>query len=149
MKKIRLRTVFAFLMAVLAGALLLHTSQNVQKTEAELSELQAAVDREKDSIRILKTEWAYLNNPERLERLARQFLKLAPSDLEHIKTDGTQIPPKIEPLPENAMQAQPVSYVSPPPSKPLPPASSIPSQQISKEKTLDDILQQVSKGGAE
>jgi hypothetical protein len=34
--------------------------------------------REKETIRVLEAEWSYLNQPDRLEKLARQHLKLEP-----------------------------------------------------------------------
>ena len=116
LKKIRLRTIFIFLIAGLSGALLLHTSQNVHNTEGELARIVADVTREKESIRLLRTEWAYLNSPPRLEKLANQYLGLFPSDPALIKTDGNAIPSKLPvPLPET--EARPVSYVPAPPCK--------------------------------
>lgn len=145
MKKIRLRTVFIYALAVLAGSMLLQTSQNVQQSEAELAAITADVNRENDSIRILKTEWAFLNSPGRLETLARQYLKLSPPDPGRIANDGTEIPAKTEPPVESPMQAQPVSFTPVPSAKPTP--SSI--KNPPKEKSLDDLLKQVSKEGGE
>lgn len=137
--KIRLRTVFMFLLAVLSGALLLHTSQNVHDTEVELAKIQDEVNREKDSIRLLKTEWAYLNSPDRLETLARQYLNFVPTDPTAISTDGTQVPPKIDPLLDNQIEGQPVSYTSP----------KAPTKKPAPEKSFNDVINQVTKGGAE
>jgi cell division protein FtsL len=155
MKRIRLRTVFIYTLAALCGALLLHTSQNVQQTEAELAAITGDVNREKESIRVLKTEWAYLNSPERLERLAKKFLNLSPPDPSQIKTDGLDIPAKaVPPLMEEepSMQAQPVSLTPPPqpsasapPQKPSPPAT----LKAPQEKTLDQLLKEVAEEGAE
>jgi hypothetical protein len=145
MKKIRLRTVFIYALAVLAGSMLLQTSQNVQQSEAELAAIAADVNRESDSIRILKTEWAFLNTPARLETLARQYLKLTPPDPVRITIDGTEIPAKTEPPSAPPLQAQPVSFTPVPSSKPTPP----PAKNLPKEKSLDDLLKQVSKEGGE
>jgi cell division protein FtsL len=142
LKKIRLRTVFAFVLAALSGALLLHTSQSVQKTETEVGELNAEIIREQDSIRMLKTEWAYLNSPARLETLAKQYLNLDPTDPAHIKTDGKQLPSK--PLPEDMMQAQPVAYIPVPPAKPHPPTYLKPAAVQPKEKSFDDLINSVA-----
>lgn len=109
--KIRVRTIFIFTLAAGAGALLLHTSQSVQDTEAELAQIQSELAREQDSIRLLKTEWAYLNNPERLETLAKNYLHFVPSDPAAMSTDGAFIPPKIDPLLDTEIQMQPVSYM--------------------------------------
>lgn len=143
MKKFGLRTLFIYIMAVLSGALLLHTSQNVHKAEEELAEIQASLDREKEAIHVLRTEWAFLNNPERLEMLARQFLKLSPSNPRQIKTDGSEIPARLELPATEPLQAQPVSYQAAPPSKPVPQAV---LKASPKEKTLDDLIKQVAEG---
>jgi cell division protein FtsL len=143
LKKIRLRTVFIFLLAGLSGVLLLHTSQNVQKTESELNKITAEVNREQESIRLLRTEWAYLNSPPRLETLARQYLKLEPSDPAFMKTDGQAIPAKPSDL---QMEAQPVSYAPAPSAKAVPPAQKTLPPQFPREKQFNDLLNDVAGG---
>lgn len=49
----------------------------VQNLHREVAELQKQLEHEKNSIHVLKAEWAYLNQPERLQRLAEKFLNLA------------------------------------------------------------------------
>ncbi len=154
MKKLRLRTVFVYMLAVLAGALLLHTSQNVQKEEEKLAVITAEAGREKDSIQVLRTEWAYLNNPGRLETLARKYLKLSPPDPARVAAEGDEIPAKTSPPAETPLSAQPVSYTPVPSSKPSPPIfkNTFENPTIKdspKEKSLDDLLNQITQGGAE
>lgn len=76
MKKIKLRTVFIFMLAALSGGMLLYTSQNVQQAERELSRIKISIAQEQESIRVLNAEWAYLNSPARLETLASDYLKM-------------------------------------------------------------------------
>ena len=97
MKKIRLRVVFVYLLAALSGALLLHTSQSVQQAEEKLNKVARSVAQEQDSIRVLKTEWAYLNNPARLEILAKQYLGLGPAEPEKIQTGSPALPVQADP----------------------------------------------------
>lgn len=78
MKGLKLRSFVIFALAAIAGAALLHTSQRVQHAEDRLSNLRADIAREQDAIRVLKAEWEYLNRPERLEKLAAEFLNLVP-----------------------------------------------------------------------
>lgn len=70
--------VFWFVLAVSSGTALFHTSQDVQDTLDETARLASATAEERESLRVLKAEWAYLNQPERLERLAAEHLDLAP-----------------------------------------------------------------------
>lgn len=60
--------VIAFL--ILSAGVLMHVSQNVQKLEREIALCDQAIDKENEKIRVLNAEWAYLNNPQRLEEIA-------------------------------------------------------------------------------
>src|SRR5258707_5135555 len=48
--------------------------------ERELLALAAEIAKEGEAIRVLKAEWGYLNQPERLQELARKHLALAPTN---------------------------------------------------------------------
>jgi cell division protein FtsL len=47
--------------------------------DAEIASLGKEIDTERDAIAVLRAEWSLLNRPERIERLAQKFLKLAPA----------------------------------------------------------------------
>ena len=115
MKRFRVRTFVIFALASLAGAALLHTSQNVQQAEDRLSVLQAEIQKEKDMIHVLKTEWEYLNRPERLEKLAGEFLDLVPPAPEAMTKDvlpeAASLPER--PVPQEENNVIPVSAQSP------------------------------------
>lgn len=64
--------------AVVCGALLFQTSQAVTDSRAQIDRLTAETRREEDSLRVLQAEWSYLNQPDRLEKLSAQYLKLTP-----------------------------------------------------------------------
>ena len=56
----------------------------VKAQERALAELQTSLAREAEAIRVLKAEWSYLNQPERLQSLARRHLSLAPTGASQI-----------------------------------------------------------------
>lgn len=47
--------------------------------DAEIATLAKQIDEERDAIAVLRAEWSLLNRPERIERLAQKYLKLAPA----------------------------------------------------------------------
>ena len=58
----------------------LYNGVNAAKThERELQTLTAEIAQEGEAIRVLRAEWSYLNQPERLQALARKYLALAPT----------------------------------------------------------------------
>lgn len=59
-----------------ASGILYQTSYRAQEQERELARLNRAIVAEQDSIQILKAEWAYLNDPARLEKASSEHLLL-------------------------------------------------------------------------
>lgn len=50
----------------------------VQRHEARLAQLNRQILESQEAIHVLKAEWSYLNQPERIEALARKYLALQP-----------------------------------------------------------------------
>ena len=46
--------------------------------DEEIASLGKEIDTERDNLAVLRAEWSLLNRPERIERLAEKYLKLAP-----------------------------------------------------------------------
>ncbi len=63
----------------------------VHNLHREMAEIKKHLEREKDSIHVLKAEWAYLNQPERLHRLSTKFLNLSEVKPCQISNDGNKI----------------------------------------------------------
>ena len=78
MKNFNVRDFVIFALAAISGAALLNVSQRVQHAEERLSAIKAEIAQEEDAVRLLRAEWAYLNRPGRLERMAQDFLDLLP-----------------------------------------------------------------------
>ena len=77
MKGFILKHIIAFILVILSGTLLMDVAQRVQKVEREIKRSEREIVREEEAIRTLKAEWAYLNDPSRLEVLAVGGLGLA------------------------------------------------------------------------
>ena len=57
--------------------------------DAEISSLNKRIDEERDALAVLRAEWSLLNRPERIERLAQKYLKLAPAKPSQLLTVDT------------------------------------------------------------
>jgi len=62
--------------AVAIGVALFYAKHRVQALDEQLAETNQAILADQESIHVLKAEWAYLNQPDRLERLSRRYLEL-------------------------------------------------------------------------
>jgi hypothetical protein len=83
--------IWAVLVAAAAG-FLFYTSHQAQELDAELEARHRAVIAEREAIRILHAEWAYLNEPGRLRELARRHTPLGPAMPVQIVADIDDIP---------------------------------------------------------
>lgn len=66
-------------LSVIVACALYALKDQVQRLEGELHRARAAVGAERTALDRLRTEWALLNQPGRLERLARTHLGLVPA----------------------------------------------------------------------
>ncbi len=158
MKLLRPRTFIIFALAGLSGTVLLHTSQNVQHAEERLEALELSVYREEEKIRMLRAEWETLNRPERLERLANEFLDLVPPSPEQMMVDHDALPefapadfaPELR-SEEPAMPVlQPVTYGAEKASVPKPRHKPVVKPRTSsrpqKEKAFGDLIDELGGG---
>jgi len=70
----RFAPLFWLVLILLAGGTLMKISYEVDAKEHELRHLNAQLAADEDSIRVLRAEWAYLNQPQRLEKLSAKYL---------------------------------------------------------------------------
>jgi cell division protein FtsL len=52
----------------------------------DIALLQKDIEAERDAVAVLRAEWSLLNRPERIERLAEKYLKLAPANPNQLVT---------------------------------------------------------------
>ncbi len=134
----RLSTLVALVLAIGSGTLLFRVSQHVQSKETELQSIKQAIAREEESIRVLKAEWVYLNQPERLEKLADKYLDLQSPQVKRLKYQGEEVPEPFYPaLPKSkpSLTPQPASLSV---SHSLSEASSQKTEPVTK-KLREDI----------
>jgi hypothetical protein len=67
---------FALIAAAIFGVY--HMKYRVQAEEEELTRLDLQIARDRDTIQVLRAEWAHLNEPARLTELAQRHLALSP-----------------------------------------------------------------------
>jgi 16S rRNA (cytosine1402-N4)-methyltransferase len=71
-------TLILFALSVVAGAALFAVSFEVSELDERLIVLNEEITRDREAIHVLRAEWAYLNQPERLESLSQRYLDLKP-----------------------------------------------------------------------
>ena len=66
------------MLAVAVSGALFRVSYRVQHLEQHLASVNKKIGGEEETTRVLQAEWSYLNDPTRLEALARKHLALMP-----------------------------------------------------------------------
>ncbi len=97
MKKILLKYGIIFTFTMVSGALLMNVSQRVQRIEGEIKRYDRLILNEEEAIRVLKADWAYLNDPARLENLAVKNLELISPDSSMLTSSMDIIPEENPP----------------------------------------------------
>lgn len=75
----RLLTLLAF--GFLAGLVILiyEMKFETRRLENQAAELVRAIEDERDNVALMKAEWSHVTRPDRVEKLARDVLQLAPA----------------------------------------------------------------------
>lgn len=88
-------------LAGLASGALFHTSYRVQALGEDLAGLNRAIIHEQEAIQILKAEWSYMNDPTRIEEMARRHLVLGPTAAGQMIASVETIPARLHPADPN------------------------------------------------
>ncbi|MAR79685.1 MAG: hypothetical protein CMM18_05605 [Rhodospirillaceae bacterium] len=67
--------IFGIILIVLVASLF-QLKHQVVILEKKLSQNQLMITKEKEALKVLKAEWSYLSNPNRIEALSKNFLNL-------------------------------------------------------------------------
>ena len=132
---IRPITLVCFLLACASGLYLYQEKHRVQMIDREIEKTVYATDAIREQTRVLHAEWTLLNDPQRLQSLADQFLSLktvTPGQFTSLAELDNRLPPvrAPEPPPQEAPPpatppaGPPVAQQTPPPAPvPAPPAA--------------------------
>ncbi len=116
---IRPITCVCFLLACGSGLYLYQSKHRVQVLDHEIEQTVHATDALREQTRVLHAEWTLLNDPQRLQALADQFLNLktvAPGQFTSMAELDNRLPAVRAPEP---VQPAPVEAVPPPQSVPV------------------------------
>ena len=92
MRGVILKYIIVFALVISSGTMLMNVSYHVQHAERDIKRLDREIAREEENIRVLKAEWAYLNNPVRLEELATGYVDLISPEAAQLISDMSVIP---------------------------------------------------------
>ncbi|MBO6947284.1 MAG: hypothetical protein JJ855_04825 [Rhodospirillales bacterium] len=98
---IKRSTLMLLLLAAAASVALFVVKYRVQDLDDQMRDLSREIVETQESIHVLKSEWAHLNQPARLRTLAGKYLEVGPLDAERIG-DADKI---LDTLPARADEA--------------------------------------------
>ena len=77
-------TSFLILLALGIGFVLFKVKYEVVEIEEKFLKTVAQINREEENIHILKAEWSHLNEPQRLQSLAKKYLDIGPMKTQQV-----------------------------------------------------------------
>jgi hypothetical protein len=144
---IRPTSLILMVLAATAGGALFQVAFEVSELDDELALLNRDIRTDRDAIHVLRAEWSFLNQPERLEELTRRHLDLLPVTGAQIAGTGA-----VPVLPQDiAGVITPAAIpVAAPRAKPAAPAPRPPPTRVAEKvnradlvRSLDDVLREV------
>ena len=92
------RMVLLLIVAVAAGiaGVLFQVKYRVQDVEQEIAGLNAQIRADREAMHVLRTEWSYLNQPERIAELAERHLEMGLMEPLQVVASFEVLPPRPE-----------------------------------------------------
>jgi len=81
---IRITTLLWIALLVVAGGTVMRVSYQVRHVEKRVAELARSSQQERQAIRVLGAEWDTLNDPRRIDGLAKRYLALEPTPIQRV-----------------------------------------------------------------
>ena len=98
-------TIIWMIIAFVTGFGLFELKYEVLDQQRRLAELNGRFLKNQEAIHVLRAEWSYLNAPERLQRLGRRHLDMAPASGIQLGS-FRDLPYRIPEVPDRALTAQ-------------------------------------------
>ncbi|MCX8230472.1 MAG: hypothetical protein OTJ45_01460 [Alphaproteobacteria bacterium] len=132
---IRPTSAILLILAAAAGGALFHISFEVSELDDRLGTLNRDIRSDREAIHVLRAEWSFLNQPDRLEELARRHLDLQPVTGSQL-TSASALPPR----PEHALPGLK-------PHDDLTGLGTVIGLHADVSRSLDDVLREIVKSG--
>ncbi|HCP00929.1 MAG TPA: hypothetical protein DIT35_05500 [Rhodospirillaceae bacterium] len=134
-------------LAAAAGGALFQIAFEVSELDDELAQLNRDIRAHRDTIHVLRAEWSFLNQPDRLEELTRRHLDLLPVSGAQIAGGGAVPVALREELPvarSNIAGAIIPAVIAAPKAKPaVPMARANSSNQANLDRSINDVLRKI------
>jgi len=151
---IRPTSLILMVLAAAAGGALFQVAFEVSALDDELAQLNRDIRADRDAIHVLRAEWSFLNQPERLEDLTRRHLDLLPASGSQIAGTGAVPVMPEEELPANGSNiavTPATAVIAAPKAKPAAPVARAAAPRASAQtenradlvRSLDDALREV------
>lgn len=134
--ELRLMTLAVWICAFAIGATLFWTSKQVQNAEAVARKQERSIAYERERYAVLEAEWHYLNNPDRLEKLAAN--NFVSSDVDATEDTAPVILTDTLSLPEFQLPVVPME-------KPVPPVMMAKKEPVTVEEEAPVIVAAAEK----
>ena len=105
-------TLILFVLSVVAGGVLFGIAFEVSTLEERLIVVNQQITDDREAIHVLRAEWSYLNQPERLEELSQRYLELRPleggqiANVAALPARQSRDPKPADPVPADIAAAQ-------------------------------------------
>jgi hypothetical protein len=75
---IRMSTILWALLVTVSGYAMFQVKYEVMQLEDKIVRINRSIAASQESVRVLNAEWSFLNQPNRLDQLAKRYLSLGP-----------------------------------------------------------------------